>query len=279
MAEFSVDNLVRAALEEDIGREDITTNATVPPEARCEARLVAKQAGVLSGIVPFRRAFELLDADVRNWQSAKDGDRFPTGATLATFNGLTRAVLTAERTAMNLIQHLSGVATLTALYVDTLQGFKCRVCDTRKTTPGLRYLEKEAVAHGGGANHRQTLFHGVLIKENHITAAGGITEAIRKVRGIAPHILRIEVEVGCIEQLREALAAGADIIMLDNMSLEDMAQAAKEAHGLKVLLEASGNVTLERLRDIAATGVDFISVGALTHSAPAADFSLLITNG
>ncbi|HNT89649.1 MAG TPA: nicotinate-nucleotide diphosphorylase (carboxylating), partial [Candidatus Hydrogenedentes bacterium] len=146
-------------------------------------------------------------------------------------------------------------------------------------TPGLRYLEKEAVADGGGANHRHTLFHGVLIKENHITAAGGITEAIHKVRGIAPHILRVEVEVGCMEQMREALAAGADIIMLDNMSLEEMAQAAKEAHGQKVLLEASGNITLERLRAIAATGVDFISVGALTHSAPAVDLSLLITNG
>ncbi|HNR31952.1 MAG TPA: carboxylating nicotinate-nucleotide diphosphorylase, partial [Candidatus Hydrogenedentes bacterium] len=206
-------------------------------------------------------------------------DRFVPGDTLATFSGLTRGVLTAERTAMNLIQHLSGVATLTAEYVDTLQGLPCRVCDTRKTTPGLRYLEKEAVADGGGANHRHTLFHGVLIKENHITAAGGITEAIHKVRGIAPHILRVEVEVGCMEQMREALAAGADIIMLDNMSLEEMAQAAKEAHGQKVLLEASGNITLERLRAIAATGVDFISVGALTHSAPAVDLSLLITNG
>ena len=278
MSEIAVDSLVRAALEEDIGREDITTNATVPPEARCEARLIAKQDGVLSGIRPFRRAFELLDANVQCWESMRDGQRFAAGQLVGKFSGLTRAVLTAERTAMNLIQHLSGVATLTALYVDTLQGLNCRVCDTRKTTPGLRYLEKEAVSHGGGANHRHTLFHGVLIKDNHITAAGGIAQAIQKVRGIAPHILRIEVEVSNMEQLKEALGAGADIIMLDNMSLEDMHQAAKMAHGLKVLLEASGNVTLERLRAIAGTGVDYISVGALTHSAPAVDLSLLITN-
>lgn len=279
MAEISLEHLVRAALEEDIGREDITTNATVPPGARCEARLVAKQDGVVSGISTFRLAFDLLNADVRDWQSAKDGQRFVAGDILARFNGLTRSVLTAERTAMNLIQHLSGVATLTAQYVDTLQGTVCRVCDTRKTTPMLRYLEKEAVAHGGGANHRHNLFHGVLIKENHITAAGGISQAIRLVRGIAPHILRIEVEVGSMAQFREAIEAGADIIMLDNMSLEEMHEAAAEAHGKKVLLEASGNVTLARLRDIAATGVDYISVGALTHSAPAVDLSLLITNG
>lgn len=278
MSEIALDNLVRAALEEDIGREDITTNATVPPEARCEARLVAKQDGVLSGIIPFRRAFELIEADVKRWHSMQDGQRFANGDTIATFSGLTRGVLTAERTATNLIQHLSGVATLTAEYVDTLKGLNCRVCDTRKTTPGLRHLEKEAVAHGGGANHRHTLFHGVLIKENHITAAGGIAEAIRKVRGIAPHILRVEVEVRDMEELAEALESGADIIMLDNMSLEDMCKAARVAHGQKVLLEASGNVTLARLRAIAETGVDFISVGALTHSAPAVDLSLLITN-
>lgn len=272
-------NLVRAALEEDIGREDITTNATVPPEARCEARLVAKQDGVLSGIRPFRLAFELMNADIRDWNSCLDGERFLKGDTLATFNGRTRPVLTGERTAMNLIQHLSGVATLTARYVDELNGLPCRVCDTRKTTPMLRYLEKEAVAHGGGANHRTTLFHGVLVKENHITAAGGISEAIRKVRGIAPHILRVEVEVRNMDEFNEALEAGADVIMLDNMSLEEMRDCAKLGHGRKVLLEASGNVTLERLRTIGETGVDFISVGAVTHSSPVVDMSLLISNG
>ncbi len=269
---------MRAALDEDIGREDITTNATVPAEARCEARLVGKQDGVLSGMRPFRLAFELMDADIRDWNSILDGERFQAGDTLATFNGRTRSVLTAERTAMNLIQHLSGIATMTARYVDVLDGLLAQVCDTRKTTPMLRYLEKEAVAHGGGANHRTTLFHGVLIKENHITAAGGIDEAIRKVRGIAPHILRIEVEVRNMDEFAQALASGADVIMLDNMSLAEMREAARRGHGHKVLLEASGNVTLERLRAIGETGVDFISVGAVTHSSPAADMSLLITN-
>ncbi|MFP4502748.1 MAG: carboxylating nicotinate-nucleotide diphosphorylase [Candidatus Hydrogenedentota bacterium] len=271
-------SLMRAALDEDIGREDITTNATVPAEARCEARLVGKQDGVLSGMRPFRLAFELMDADIRDWNSILDGERFQAGDTLATFNGRTRSVLTAERTAMNLIQHLSGIATMTARYVDVLDGLLAQVCDTRKTTPMLRYLEKEAVAHGGGANHRTTLFHGVLIKENHITAAGGIDEAIRKVRGIAPHILRIEVEVRNMDEFAQALASGADVIMLDNMSLAEMREAARRGHGHKVLLEASGNVTLERLRAIGETGVDFISVGAVTHSSPAADMSLLITN-
>lgn len=278
MTEQDLQNLVRAALDEDIGREDITTNATVPAEARCEARLVAKQEGVLSGMRPFRMAFDLMDTEIRDWEAANDGERFKPGDVLAVFTGRTRPVLTAERTAMNLIQHLSGVATMTAIYVAHLDSHKARVCDTRKTTPLLRYLEKEAVAHGGGANHRTTLFHGVLIKENHIMAAGGITKAVQRAKEIAPHSLRVEVEVRNIEEFNEALDAGADVIMLDNMDLETMTECASHGHGRHVLLEASGNVTLERLHAIAETGVDFISVGALTHSSPAADLSLLITN-
>lgn len=278
MTEQDLRNLVRAALDEDIGREDITTNATVPAEARCEARLVAKQHGVLSGMLPFQLAFELLDVEMRDWDAMNDGGRFGPGDVLAVFTGRTRPVLTAERTAMNLVQHLSGVATLTAQYVAALNGHKARVCDTRKTTPLLRYLEKQAVAHGGGANHRTTLFHGVLIKENHIMAAGGITKAVQRTRDIAPHSLRVEVEVRNVEEFNEALEAGADVIMLDNMDLETMTECARRGHGQRVMLEASGNVTLARLKDIAETGVDFISVGALTHSSPAADLSLLITN-
>jgi nicotinate-nucleotide pyrophosphorylase (carboxylating) len=278
VTEQDLRNLVRAALDEDIGREDITTNATVPAEARCEARLVAKQNGVLSGILPFQLAFELLDVEMRDWDAMNDGGRFRPGDVLAVFTGRTRPVLTAERTAMNLIQHLSGVATLTDQYVAALNGHKARVCDTRKTTPLLRYLEKQAVAHGGGANHRTTLFHGVLIKENHIMAAGGITRAVQRTREIAPHSLRVEVEVRNVEEFNEALEAGAEVIMLDNMDLETMTECARRGHGRRVMLEASGNVTLERLKDIAETGVDFISVGALTHSSPAADLSLLITN-
>ena len=278
MTEQDLRNLVRWALDEDIGREDITTNATVPAEARCEARLIAKQKGVLSGIRPYQLAFELLDGEMRDWDAMDDGEHFESGDVLAVFTARTRPVLTAERTAMNIIQHLSGVATLTARYVDALNGHRARVCDTRKTTPLLRYLEKEAVAHGGGANHRTTLFHGVLIKENHIMAAGGITKAVERARTIAPHSLRVEVEVRNMEEFNEALDAGAEVIMLDNMDLKTMAECVQRAHGQRVMLEASGNVTLERLKDIAETGVDFISVGALTHSAPAADLSLLITN-
>ena len=272
----SLKRLVLDALEEDIGLGDVTTNSTVPPHDRCRVRLVAKQAGVLSGVKVFHQVFECTKAGMRDWTAIPDGARFKSGQELASFEGGTRAVLIAERTALNFVQHLSGVATLTARYVAAVEGLKTRICDTRKTTPLLRKLEKDAVVHGGGSNHRFDLSNGVLIKENHIAAAGGIAEAVAKVRNGAHHLMRIEVEASSLKEFDEALAAGADVILLDNMPVDDMRKAVRRARGRKVLLEASGNASLKNVRAMAETGVDVISVGALTHSAPAADLSLLI---
>lgn len=270
--------LVAAALKEDIGVEDITTNRTVPEDLRCRARLVAKQDGVLSGIEPFCLSFEIVEADVDEWESLSDGDRFDKGEVVASFQGLTRAVLTAERVAMNFVQHLSGVATLTSRFVAAIDGLNVRICDTRKTTPLLRELEKKAVVHGGGSNHRHNLFNGILVKENHITAAGGIAEAMKRVSAGAHHLMRVEIEARNLDEFQQAMAAGADAILLDNMDLGDMKRAVEIARGSKVLLEASGNASLENVRALAETGVDLISVGALTHSAPVVDLSLLIEN-
>ena len=274
----AIENLVAATLAEDIGQEDLTTNTIVPPELRCLARLYAKQDGVLSGMKPFRAAFDLMDADVRDWKALTDGTPFKKGDLIVSFEGKTQAVLTAERTAMNFVQHLSGVATLTSKFVSALEGLECRICGTRKTMPMMRQLEKAAIVHGGGANHRHTLFNGVLIKENHVMAAGGIREAIRRAWEGTHHLMRIGVEVEDLGQFDEALEAGADVILMDNMSNEDMREAVGRAAGRKVILEASGNATLERIRSMAETGVHFISVGALTHSAPSIDLTLLIEN-
>jgi nicotinate-nucleotide pyrophosphorylase (carboxylating) len=273
-----VERLVRDALAEDIGHGDLTTDTTVPENARCAARLVAKQDGVLSGIQVFRMAFECLDAGLAGWSARADGDRFTSGDEIAAFTGLTRAILTAERTAMNFVQHLSGVATLTAAYVEAVHEVDVRVTNTRKTTPLLRYLEKAAVVHGGGWNHRHGLSDGVLIKENHIVAAGGISQAVRGARDTVHHLLRIEVEVASLTELEEAIAAGADVIMLDNMDTGDMTEAVRRVQGTDILLEASGNISLQGIRAVAETGVHIISVGALTHSAPAVDLSLVIEN-
>ncbi len=276
LSELEFESIVLQALAEDIGSGDVTTNAMVPEAARCKARLIAKQDGILSGIDVFATVFECLDGDVSDWNSISDGSAFTKGQTLATFTANTRATLTGERTALNFLQHLTGIATQTAAYAALLEGTAARVCDTRKTTPLLRTMEKQAVIDGGGSNHRFGLSDGVLIKENHIEAAGGIAAAIKGARSAVHHLLKIEVEVKNLDELREALEAHADVIMLDNMSLEDMREAVGIAQGSGVLLEASGNVTLERIRAIAETGVDLISVGALTHSAAAADVSLLI---
>jgi nicotinate-nucleotide pyrophosphorylase (carboxylating) len=274
----SMENLVASALLEDVGHEDITTNSVVDADLRCSARLFAKQEGVLSGIQPFRVAFEVMRAEIGQWSSLEDGAAFAKGDLIASFTGKTRAVLTAERTAMNFVQHLSGVATVTRRFVDELQGVDCRVCGTRKTTPLLRHLEKSAIVHGGGATHRHSLFDGVLIKENHVVAAGGIGEAVRRARNYVHHLMRVEVEVRDLDEFDQALASEADVIMLDNMDNETMAEAVRRARGHKVLLEASGNASLERVRAMAATGVNFVSVGALTHSAPSIDLTLLIEN-
>ncbi len=273
-----IEKLVAAALTEDIGQEDLTTNTTVSPDLRCLARLFAKQDGVLSGIKPFHCAFEIMEAKLRNWSSLEDGAEFKKGDLIASFEGNTQAVLTAERTAMNFVQHLSGVATLTSRFVKAIEGLDCRVCGTRKTTPMMRQLEKAAIVHGGGANHRHTLFNGVLIKENHIMAAGGIQEAVRRAWEGTHHLMRIGIEVRDLDEFDQALAAGADVIMLDNMSNEDMREAVSRARDVKVVIEASGNASLERVRGMAETGVQFVSVGALTHSAPSIDLTLLIEN-
>lgn len=275
MAKNVLKKLVRWALEEDVGNQDLTTVLTVPEDARCKARLVAKCDGVLSGMEPFRMAFDLLKPRIRSWMAQPDGTVFHSGDTLASFSGRARAILTGERTALNFAQRLSGVATLTAAYVEAVQGTKAQVCDTRKTTPGMRQLEKAAVSHGGGANHRHALFDGILIKENHIAAAGGLSEAVQKAVAGTHHLMKIEVEAGSLAQVTQALTAGAEVILLDNMPPDEMREAVALANGNGITLEASGNVTLETVRGIAETGVDYISVGALTHSAPACDLTLL----
>jgi nicotinate-nucleotide pyrophosphorylase (carboxylating) len=268
-------DLIEKALAEDIGPGDVTSEATIRKEARSVAVLLAKQDLVLAGLDAARAVFHHLDADIQLTTSAKDGDRINAGAEFARLTGNTRALLAGERVALNLLQHLSGIATLTARYVERVKGLKAEVLDTRKTLPGLRELEKYAVRMGGGRNHRMGLYDMVLIKDNHIQAAGGITRAVEAVRRNVHPPLKIEVETKTLDEVREALAAKADIIMLDNMSIGVTHEAMKLIAG-KALVEASGNVTLETIRSIAETGVDFISSGSLTHSAPAADISMKI---
>lgn len=273
---WAIQPLISQALQEDIGPCDWTTEATVPPDARCAVTLRAKQAGVLSGIEVFRSVFEYLGAIAGAWRAQADGSAFAEGDVVASFKGHTAAVLSGERVALNFIQRLSGIATLTAHLAEAVGDTGARICDTRKTTPLLRSLEKAAVAHGGGSNHRFALYDGILIKENHITAAGGLAEAVRRARAAAPHLARVEVEVTTLTELETALESGAEAVLLDNMDLETLREASNTAHAAGLLVEASGNITLDRVRAVAETGVDLISVGALTHSAPAVDLSLLI---
>ncbi len=266
---------VLAALREDVGPRDITTELTVAPDVRCRAKVVAKQKGVLSGVDVFRRVFEVLDAELADWKALDNGARFVPGDEIARFSGRARQVLAGERTALNFMQRLSGVATLARAFVDAVENLPVRICDTRKTTPGLRALEKAAVVHGGAHNHRQALYDGVLIKENHIAAAGGLESAIAKARAGVHHLMKVEVEVQTLAEVDRAIGAGADVILLDNMDVETMRKAVQRAKGTAVLFEASGNVRLDTVRAIAETGVHIISAGAMTHSAPAADLSLL----
>ncbi len=267
--------LIAKALAEDIGPGDVTSEATIPADSSSVAVILAKQNMVLAGLDVTRAVFAHLDAHIQFTFFTKDGDRVHMGTEIATLSGNTRALLAGERVALNLLQHLSGIATLTAKYVEVLKGLKVEVLDTRKTLPGLRQLEKYAVRMGGGRNHRFGLYDGVLIKDNHIKAAGSITKAIESARTKAHHLLKIEVETKTLDEVREALAAEADIIMLDNMHVDMMREAVKLIAG-RALIEASGNVTLETIRAIAETGVDFISSGSLTHSASAADISMKI---
>jgi nicotinate-nucleotide pyrophosphorylase (carboxylating) len=269
-----IKKLIEHALHEDIGTGDITSEAIIPETSTSSAVMLAKQELVLAGLDVSREVFLHLDPEVQFTAYAKDGERMHAGTEIARLSGNTRALLMGERVALNLLQHLSGIATLTAKCVEKIKGTKAVVLDTRKTLPGLRQLEKYAVRMGGGQNHRFGLYDAVLIKDNHIKAAGGITEAVRKIRS-AGHSHKIEVETKTLQEVREALAAKADIIMLDNMQIDIMQEAVKVIKG-RALVEASGNVTLEMIWHIAETGVDFISSGSLTHSAPAADISMKI---
>ncbi|MEZ4561168.1 MAG: carboxylating nicotinate-nucleotide diphosphorylase [Thermomicrobiales bacterium] len=268
--------LIELALAEDLLGGDVTTAATVPTDAQAQATLLAKAPGVISGLDAAQEVFAQVDPTLEFVPLVADGDVTPAMTPIARVAGNARGILAGERLALNLLQRLSGVATVTAQYVAAVAGTLARVVDTRKTTPGLRVLEKAAVRHGGGHNHRFGLGDGVLIKDNHLAAVGGqnrVRDAIRAARAATPHTLRVEVEVTTLEELAEALEAGADIVMLDNMSVADMREAVALTQG-RALLEASGGVTLATICDIAETGVDLISVGALTHSAPALDISL-----
>ncbi len=270
-----IDKIIENALAEDIHTGDITTLAVAPRDRTAHAILKAKEEMVLAGIDVAARVFRLLDPDVAFTPRFADGDRLLPGDLIAEMTGDTSLLLQGERVALNLLQRMCGVATLTARYVEAVRGTKARVVDTRKTTPGLRILEKYAVRVGGGTNHRTGLYDGVLIKENHITAAGGLTEAVRRAKSYTPHTIKIEVETETLAQVAEALEAGADIIMLDNMDTSAMREAVALIAG-RALIEASGGVNLETIRGIAETGVDIISVGALTHSARAMDISMLM---
>lgn len=264
---------VAAFLAEDVGRGDRTSEAVVPPGMQAQARIEARQDLVVAGIEAARACFEACSPGIDFSARVADGDRAAARRVLAVVRGELRAILAAERTALNLLGRLSGVATLTARYVAAVAGTGTRIVDTRKTTPGLRALEKAAVRAGGGGNHRHGLDDGILIKDNHVTAAGGVAAAVAAARRSAPHGLRVEVEVSDLGELQQAVDAGADAILLDNMDVEEVAEAVRLAPR-GVLLEASGGITLDNVAAYAATGVDLVSVGALTHSAPAADVSL-----
>lgn len=270
---YSIQDIIETALAEDIGSGDITTKATVEAHKEGEADIVAKEDIIVAGIPIAEAVFKTVDERLVFKAGVNDGDNVKKGKTLATVSGKISSILTAERVALNFLQRLSGVATLTRQYVDKVKGFKTKILDTRKTTPGLRILEKYAVRMGGGFNHRFGLCDGFLIKDNHIAAVGSIAEAVFKARENSPHNMLIEVEVKNLKEVREAVIAGADIILLDNMKPAVMRKAVNII-GKAALVEASGGVNLTNVRVIAKTGVDFISAGALTHSARAVDMSL-----
>lgn len=269
---------IERALEEDLGSRDVTSAVLFRERKVVSGFIKAKESFILAGIDVAREVFESVNATIIFRSMKRDGDRVEKGDTLAEMTGDIADLMIAERTALNFMQRLSGIATLTNQYVEKIRGSRARVADTRKTTPGLRSLEKYAVKVGGGSNHRMGLYDGILIKDNHIAACGGIREAVSRAKLDAPHTIKVEVEVPDLNGVRDAVDAGADIIMLDNMSIEDMREAVRMIAG-RALVEASGNVTLENISDVAFTGVDIISVGALTHSATAVDVSMRIESG
>ena len=271
----NLDKLIDLALEEDIGTGDITTDHLVPPDTVAQATIVAKEELILAGMDVARRVFQRLDPLVGFDVHLADGQTAPLGSTVVSIKGNLAALLMAERTALNFLQRLSGIATHVHAFVNTLRGHSVRLVDTRKTTPGWRVLEKYAVRMGGGANHRMGLFDGVLIKDNHIAVSGGIRTAVERIRRQVSHLTKIEVETSTLDEVSEALAAGADVIMLDNMDLKRIKAAVSLIHG-RALVEVSGGIKRADLVALAQTGVDLISVGALTHSAGAVDLSMRI---
>ncbi|GAW40433.1 Nicotinate-nucleotide pyrophosphorylase [carboxylating] [Brevundimonas sp. SH203] len=279
LPDILIEPVVRLALAEDLGRAgDVTAMACIPEDARMTAAFASRKSGVLAGVDAVRLAVLALDPQARIDQRLNDGDALSPGAVIAVVEANARAFLSAERTALNLVGRLSGVATLTQAYVQAVAGTAARIADTRKTTPGLRALEKHAVACGGGMNHRFGLDDAILIKDNHVAVCGGVAEAVRRARAFAPHLMKVEVEVDGLDQLDAVLAlidegAAPDVVMLDNFSLADLRTAVGRVAG-RIVLEASGGVDLTTVRAIAETGVDVISVGALTHSAPVLDIGL-----
>ncbi|HHV50612.1 MAG TPA: carboxylating nicotinate-nucleotide diphosphorylase [Clostridiales bacterium] len=275
LPKFYVDDIIKTALKEDINYIDTTTDLMIPEESWSAATFIAKAEGVLCGIEVAIRVFTLLDDSVKFTLYKKDGDRISFGDKIADIEGPTRELLKGERTALNLLQHMSGIATKTNQCVQIVKGTRAAITDTRKTMPGLRALQKYAVTVGGGKNHRFNLSDGAMLKDNHIDAAGGITAAVKAIRSRLGHMVRLEVETRNLDEVREAIEAGADIIMLDNMNCEQMKEAVQLANG-RALMEASGGITEENLREVAETGVDIISLGALTHSVKALDISMKI---
>ena len=270
---LNADDLILAALKEDITSEDISTNSVMPNYQLGEVELICKEDGVIAGLDVFKRVFQLLDEKTEVTFACSDGDRVENGQKLGVIRGDIRVLLSGERTALNYLQRMSGIATYTRAIADMLEGSNTKLLDTRKTTPGMRIFEKYAVKVGGGYNHRFNLSDGILLKDNHIGAAGGVKEAIRMAKEYAPFVRKIEIEVENLDMLKEALEAGADIIMLDNMSVEDMKEAVKLCAG-KAETECSGNVTKENVAQLVDIGVNYISSGALTHSSPILDLSL-----
>jgi nicotinate-nucleotide pyrophosphorylase (carboxylating) len=270
-----VQRLLDLALEEDVGRGDVTSAAVIDETQEAEADIVAGERAVVCGLGLMEAVFTRFDWRTRVRAKVADGDPVQKGTLVASVRGPAQALLAGERTALNFLQHLSGVATLTQAFVAASEGAKVRVADTRKTTPGARALQKYAVRTGGGANHRSDLASGILIKDNHIALVGSVREAVRRARAAAPHVLRVAVEVDDLAQLDEALEAGAEVILLDNFQVREMTEAVKRVRerAPRTVVEASGGVSLDRIRDISKTGVDVISIGALTHSARAIDFS------
>lgn len=272
-ARLNADKYIKLALEEDISSEDVSTNSVMPEKQMGQVDLICKQDGILAGLDVFLRVFQILDEEVIGEFEYKDGDQVKKGEKIGTLTGDIRVLLSGERTALNYLQRMSGIATYTNSVVKLLDGSSTKLLDTRKTTPNMRIFEKYAVKVGGGQNHRYNLSDGVMLKDNHIGAAGSVTKAVSMAREYAPFVRKIEVEVENLDMVKEALEAGADIIMLDNMSPEMMKEAVEMTKG-KALTECSGNITKENISEIIDTGVDYVSSGALTHSAPIMDLSL-----